>query len=204
MKVHNSLSSMLVSLENIKNTSSKMVPSSAYCFHFAQFSIERTVYELCRTVPADPPVHCKIYRHLMSSTWKEYNTEDTHLRAPYGATKPWIYNSNKGKQGSRSKATAYFSACSVPIWLPFSDHRKLLYTSQNPRAILWVIGVCGFIQLYWSQSNHSSHSWLWHEYRASREIQYLVNRRQAYKLFNGNLEDFHLECADDQIVDVGT
>jgi len=145
MKVHNSLSSMLVSLENIKNTSSKMVPSSAYCFHFAQFSIERTVYELCRTVPADPPVHCKIYRHLMSSTWKEYNTEDTHLRAPYGATKPWIYNSNKGKQGSRSKATAYFSACSVPIWLPLSDHRKLLYIYRPNKACRNIL--CTFTQI---------------------------------------------------------
>jgi hypothetical protein len=29
--------------------------------------------------------------------------------------------------------------------------------------------------------------------------------RHAYKLLNGNLEDFHLECADDdQIVDVDT
>ena len=43
MKVHNSLSSMLVSLENIKikNTSSKMVPSSAYFFHFARVQHEK-------------------------------------------------------------------------------------------------------------------------------------------------------------------
>jgi hypothetical protein len=59
-----------------------------------------------------------------------------------------------------------------------------------------------------SQSNIEvkviTHSWLLHDYWASPKIQYLVNRRQAHKLLNGNLEDFHLECADDQIVDVGT
>jgi hypothetical protein len=40
---------------------------------------------------------------------------------------------------------------------------------------------------------------------ASREIQYLVNRRQAYNFLNGNLEGFHRDCGnDDQIVDVDT
>jgi len=40
---------------------------------------------------------------------------------------------------------------------------------------------------------------------ASREIQYLVNRRQAYNFLNGNLEGLHRDCGDDdQIVDVDT